>query len=46
MSSTVTRARRTGWKAGDGVFALGRARFLGSTGANRLNQPIVGLTST
>jgi hypothetical protein len=26
-----------------GVFAFGDARFLGSTGSVRLNQPIVGM---
>ena len=29
-----------------GVFSYGRARFLGSTGAIRLNQPIVGMAAT
>ena len=29
-----------------GVFSYGGARFLGSTGAIRLNQPIVGMAAT
>ncbi|HUP70693.1 MAG TPA: prenyltransferase/squalene oxidase repeat-containing protein [Acidimicrobiales bacterium] len=29
-----------------GVFAFGQARFFGSTGALRLNQPMVGMAST
>jgi hypothetical protein len=29
-----------------GIFAFGDAAFYGSTGAIRLNQPIVGMTST
>ncbi len=29
-----------------GIFAFGTARFFGSTGATRLNQPIVGMSST
>ena len=29
-----------------GIFSYGRARFLGSTGAIRLNQPIVGMAAT
>jgi len=29
-----------------GVFAFGDARFLGSTGAIRLNQPVVGMATT
>jgi len=29
-----------------GIFAFGDARFFGSTGAIRLNQPIVGMTPT
>ena len=32
--------------ADGGVFSYGRARFLGSTGAIRLNQPIVGMAAT
>ena len=29
-----------------GIFSYGQAKFLGSTGAMKLNQPIVGMTST
>jgi hypothetical protein len=29
-----------------GIFSYGQAKFLGSTGAMRLNQPIVGMAST
>jgi predicted secreted protein len=29
-----------------GIFAFGDAGFFGSTGAMKLNQPIVGMTST
>jgi hypothetical protein len=32
--------------ADGGIFAFGDARFYGSTGNIRLNQPIVGMTST
>jgi hypothetical protein len=29
-----------------GIFAFGQAPFMGSTGAIKLNQPIVGMTNT
>ena len=32
--------------ADGGIFTFGDARFFGSTGAMRLNQPIVGMAST
>ena len=32
--------------ADGGIFAFGDATFLGSTGAIRLNQPIVGMAAT
>ena len=32
--------------ADGGIFSYGSARFLGSTGALRLNQPIVGMAPT
>ena len=44
-----TATARTGyWLAASdgGIFAFGDARFQGSTGAIRLNQPIVGMAAT
>ena len=40
------RPGRLAGRRGRGVFSLGNARFLGSTGGMRLNQPIVGLAAT
>jgi subtilisin family serine protease len=43
-----TQARKGYWLVGSdgGIFAFGDARFLGSTGAVRLNKPIVGMAAT
>src|SRR5687767_200424 len=46
---SATAATTAGyWLVGSdgGIFSFGRAAFLGSTGAIKLNQPIVGMAAT
>ena len=45
MSSTVTGQGYWLVAADGGIFSFGDAAFLGSTGAIRLNQPIVAMTT-
>ncbi len=46
--ATVTPAGAGYWMVASdgGIFSFGNARFFGSTGAIRLNQPIVGIAAT
>ncbi|HUR18695.1 MAG TPA: S8 family serine peptidase, partial [Acidimicrobiales bacterium] len=48
LASFPTRTGEGYWLAASdgGIFAFGRAKFQGSTGGIRLNQPIVALTAT
>jgi ribosomal protein L24E len=46
MASTPTGAGYWLVASDGGVFAFGDARFFGSTGAIRLNRPVVGMAST